>query len=218
MREPRWVRAWRIAFTILALAAVVRGVLRDEDGVANALSMFTYQSNTFEALVLLGGAFLAPGVIGSVRWDRLRGAAVMYSVTTFLVYGFLIEGFYNPFASDHYWTSTVLHQVIPAVLVLDLIARPFANRLTWRSTLLWTIYPIAYLVFSLIRGAFTGWYPYDFINPNEVGGYGGVVLYSIAITAGFFAIGSLIIGISNRLHRQPASASPVTVPSGPAPS
>ncbi len=194
MNEPMWLRVYRVAFGLLALIAVVRSFPRfDEGGTADFFSMFTYQSNTFGGLVLLGGAFLAPAVIGSLRWDRLRGAAVMYAVTTFVVYGFLLDGFYNPFNTDHYWTSTVLHQVMPVALVLELILRPFSNRLEWRTTLLWMIYPITFLVYSLIRGAITGWYPYDFLDPGETGGYGGVAVTSIAITVGFFAIGLLVI-------------------------
>jgi hypothetical protein len=209
MNEPMWLRAYRIAFGMLALVAVVRSFPRfDEGGTVDFFSMFTYQSNAFEGLVVLGGAFLGPAMISSVRWDRFRGAAVMYTVTTFLVYGFLIEGFYNPFNSDHYWTSTVLHQVIPVALVLELILRPFANRLDWRTTLLWMAYPITFLVYSLIRGAITDWYPYDFLDPNDSGGYGSVARTSVAITVGFFAIGSLLVWVSQRHHR----ALPVELP------
>lgn len=197
MHEPAWLRVYRVAFGLLALVAVVRSFPRfDEGGTADFFSMFTYQSNVFEGLVLLGGAFLAPAVLGSVRWDRLRAAAVMYAVTTFLVYGLLLDGFYNPLSAEHYWTSTVLHQVMPVVLVLELILRPFSNRLSWRTALIWMVYPIAFLAYSLVRGAITGWYPYDFLDPNESGGYGGVALTSVAITVGFLAIGLLLVAAS----------------------
>lgn len=205
MNEPLWLRAYRVAFGLLALIAVVRSFPRfDKGGTADFFSMFTYQSNVFEGLVLLGGAVLAPATIASVRWDRLRGAAVMYGVTTFVVYGLLLDGFYNPFSSEHYWTSTVLHQVMPVALVLELILRPFANRLSWRTTFLWMIYPIAFLAYSLVRGAIVDWYPYDFLDPDEVGGYGGVALTSVAITIGFLAIGLLVVGITRWRGGAPA--------------
>lgn len=205
MNEPLWLRAYRVAFGLLALIAVVRSFPRfDKGGTADFFSMFTYQSNVFEGLVLLGGAVLAPATIASVRWDRLRGAAVMYGVTTFVVYGLLLDGFYNPFSSEHYWTSTVLHQVMPVALVLELILRPFANRLSWRTTFLWMIYPVAFLAYSLVRGAIVDWYPYDFLDPDEVGGYGGVALTSAAITIGFLAIGLLVVGITRWRGGAPA--------------
>jgi hypothetical protein len=211
VNEPTWVRVYRLLFGLLALAAVVRSFPRWDDGsTADFLSMFTYQSNTFEGLVLLGGVFLPPAVLSSVNWDRVRGAAVMYAVTTFVVYGLLLDGFYNPFSSDHYWTSSVLHQVIPVALVLELLLRPFANRLDWRSTRIWMIYPLAFVAYSLIRGEIVDWYPYDFLDPRESGGYGSVALYSIAITIGFVAIGSLLVWISHRHHVAMPTEPPAT--------
>jgi len=200
--EPTWVRVYRSVFGLLALVAVVRSFPRwDEGGTVDFLSMFTYQSNTFEGLVLLGGVVLPPAMLASIGWDRVRGAAVMYGVTTFVVYGALLEGFYNPFDSDHYWTTTVLHQVMPVALVVELLLRPLANRLDWRTIFFWMVYPIAFLAYSLIRGAIVDWYPYDFLDPNEAGGYGAVALYSVAITIGFVAVGSLLIWVSQRHHR-----------------
>jgi hypothetical protein len=206
MNEPIWVRAWRIGFALLAIVALIAKYPRDNDPWHVYFSKFSYQTNAFAALVLLGGAFLAPAVIRSVRWDLLRGAAVMYLVTTFIVYGFLVNSFDNPFDTTRHWTHTVVHQVIPVVLVLDLLIRPFANRLRWHAALLWTVYPVAYLVWSMVRGAIDGWYPYDFIDPGEAG-WGGVALNTIGITIGFLALGLLIVWFSH-WYRRPRHHTP----------
>jgi hypothetical protein len=139
-------------------------------------------------------------VIRSVRWDLLRGAAVMYLITTFIVYGFIVNSFDNPFDTTRHWTHTVVHQVMPVAMVLDLLMRPFANRLQWRDAVRWTVYPIAYLLWSMARGQLDGWYPYDFIDPDEVG-WGGVVTYTIGITAGFLALGLLVVAVSHWRRR-----------------
>ena len=54
----------------------------------------------------------------------------------------------------------------------------------------------------------SAWYPYDFIDPGEVGGYGGVALYSLGITAGFLAVALVVILGSNhrRVPELPAAA------------
>ena len=197
MNEPLWIRTYRVAFALLAIVALVAKYPRDNDPWHIYFSKFSYQSNAFAALVLLGGAFLAPTVIRSVRWDVLRGAAVMYLVTTFIVYGFLVNSFDNPFTTTRHWTHTVVHQVIPVVIVLDLLIRPFANRLRWSDALRWTVYPIVYLGWSLVRGAIDGWYPYDFIDPAEVG-WSGVALNTAGVTFGFVALGLLIVWFSHR--------------------
>lgn len=49
------------------------------------------------------------------------------------------------------------------------------------------IYPLAWTVLTLIRGALDGWYPYPFLDPAN-GGYGAVVTTTVGIVVGFFVI------------------------------
>ena len=215
MNEPLWIRAYRVAFALLALAAVIRRFWFDDEGTMNYFSKFTYHTNTFAALVLLGGAFLAPNVIRSLRWDVVRGAAVMYGVTTFVVYGFLVNSFDNPFDTSRHWTHTVLHQLIPVVLVIDFLIRPFVNRLSWSTAAAWMVYPVAYLAYSLTRGAVIDWYPYDFINPAEAGGWDAVAINVIGVTAGFLTLGLVLVWVSHLYHRRPTAM--MTTPASPGP-
>ncbi len=214
MDQPLWIRSYRVAFALLAFAALVGKYVHDTDGLARYLSKFTIQSNAIGMVVLLAGAFLGSRTGRSPGWTRVRGAAVMYLMTTGIVYGLLLDGFDNPFTSDRHWTHTLLHQVMPIVMVLDLVIRPLVHRLTWRDALKWTGYPILFLVYSLIRGAVVDWYPYDFINPTEVGGYDGVALYSAGITAGFLAVAMLIVWVSHVLSGLPPPHPATPMPGG----
>lgn len=65
--------------------------------------------------------------------------------------------------------------------------RPPARMPTWRDVGVEFVFPLAYVVYSLARGASIGWYPYPFLNPAIVGGYGGVALYVVGIIATFLA-------------------------------
>jgi hypothetical protein len=47
-------------------------------------------------------------------------------------------------------------------------------------TLLWLAFPLAYVVYSLIRGHSSHWYPYPFLDPGPRG-YTGVIQSSIGI-------------------------------------
>jgi hypothetical protein len=128
---------------------------------------------------------------------------VTYLVVTFIVYGTLLGGFTNPLTTDRHWNHTVLHQVIPVTLVIDLLVRPFIARLPWTSIATWAVYPVLFLAYSLIRGGIVDWYPYDFIDPREVGGYDGVGLYSLGVTAAFVVVGiaTMLIGERRLLGR-----------------
>ena len=39
------------------------------------------------------------------------------------------------------------------------------------------IFPVLYLLYVVLRGHSLDWYPYPFLNPATVGGYGIVALY-----------------------------------------
>jgi len=62
------------------------------------------------------------------------------------------------------------------------------------------VFPLAYLVYSLVRGPIVGWYPYPFLDPGKVGGYPGVALYAVGITLGFFLFVWLIVALGQRVR------------------
>jgi hypothetical protein len=53
------------------------------------------------------------------------------------------------------------------------------------------IYPLAWVGFSLVRGAMTGWWPYPFLDPTGPNGVTGVVVYVAGIAA-FMAFNAFI--------------------------
>ena len=59
-------------------------------------------------------------------------------------------------------------------------------------------HPIAWAAYTMIRGAIVGWYPYPFLNPGiEPGvGYGGVLVYVIAIAAFILLMGAGVLALS----------------------
>lgn len=196
MNEPLWIRAYRLTFGLLVLWALYTSFNRTDETPLQWASAFTHEANFYVGVLFLAGAFLSAGILASPRWDHLRGAAVVYLVITFFVYGFLIREFDNPFTTTRHWTHTVLHQVMPLVVVVEALIHPYFHRIPWRMSLVWTIYPAIYFAYSMIRGAFVDWYPYDFINPDEVGGYDGVALYAVGILAGFAGVSLLVVALS----------------------
>jgi len=58
----------------------------------------------------------------------------------------------------------------------------------------------------LIRGAIVGWYPYPFLNPENVGGYSGVAAYIIGIMVVFVVASWSLLTLGNKLNRNVAVA------------
>ncbi len=168
-------------------------------------SEFTYQSNLLVAIVLvIGGLFLVADIQARHWWDLVRGAMVTYTATTFVVYRFLVEGTRtSPDGISYYeqWASDVLHIWVPLFVLIDWILDPPDATITWRQAAIWPLYPIGFCVYSLIRGPIVDWYPYDFLDPAEAGGWAGVALYVVAITAGFLAFSAAVAAIGNLRRR-----------------
>jgi hypothetical protein len=204
MRKQSIVAGYRVVFAVLgivAMATQLEKVWDRPNNPANFFSFFTIESNILAAAVLLYGA-ARPSMVGrSQTLDLVRGAAVLYMTVTFIVYGVLLSGYQEELQTTIPWVDTVVHRVLPIVLFLDWIIDPPDNALTWRRALpFWLAPPAAYLVYSLIRGPIVDWYPYPFLNPDEVGGYAGVAAYAVGITL-MAALGTwLIVWIGHRIR------------------
>jgi hypothetical protein len=76
--------------------------------------------------------------------------------------------------------------------------------LKWKDILRWIIYPIVYLFVVLIRGAFSGFYPYPFIDVRE-DGYINVLLYGVGLITAFLLLSLLFVAIGKLMSRTSAN-------------
>ena len=145
------------------------------------LSFFTIQSNLLAAFVLSAEAAGGLGM-SHRRRDSLRGALVLYLGITGVVYACLlarlpmVQQIVNP------WADLVLHYGMPIWILIDWLISPPSSRISFKRALKWLIYPLTYLFLTLLRGAWTDWYPYPFLNPNSPGGWPSVAIVCTVIT------------------------------------
>jgi hypothetical protein len=203
MNNSRIVRSYRLGFALLTLVAIVYqysvGERRVDFVPANFFSFFTIQSNLIAAGVFLYRSLRPQSEDQpSDGMDLLRGAAVAFMTTTFI--GLLLSGYEDALQTSEPWVNTVLHKLFPLVVVFDwLIDRP-DSRIPFRRALIWAAYPVLYLVYSLTRGPLVDWYPYPFLDPNQAGGYAGVLATSVGIALGFVVITWIIVMFGQRLR------------------
>lgn len=198
------VRAARLVLGLLGFGTVIVNMfivagLPEGLHLGNYLSFFTNQANLFAGAVLVVG-----GVVPADRlppwWDGLRGAAVVYLLVTLIVFAVLLEGL--PTAGTITpWVNTVVHRLMPVVLVLDWLLIPAAQPARWWRPLAWLAYPVGYLGYSLLRGAVVDWYPYPFLDPRGPSGYAGLVGSAGAVVVGCFAA-ALVLDQVGRLRRR----------------
>lgn len=202
------IALYRAIFGALAFVAI--GVqLTDLAGKGtldpvNYFSYFTIDSN------VIGGALL---LIGAARWrqpgsatmDLLRGAAVVYLSVTGVVFSLLLSGTDVDTAIP--WVNAVVHEVMPIVIVVDWLVDPPWTRLSYREGLLWLGFPAVWIIYTLVRGAMVGRYPYPFLDPAN-GGYASVAGYCVAILVGMTAFCAVVVWVGNAIGRRMRPALP----------
>jgi hypothetical protein len=196
----------RLFFGLLTLAAIGRQlIIQIQSGfsVVNFFSYFTNLSNLFAAAVMIIGATsLLRHREPTTTDDIIRGTSVVCMALVGIVFSALLRdvdlGHLLP------WVNTVVHYTMPVVVVLDWLYQPPQSKLAVKHIAYWLIFPMFYLAYSIIRGAIVGFYAYPFFNPDKVGGYGGVLLYSVAILAVFLFVGWLLLTLGNKLKQKVA--------------
>jgi hypothetical protein len=198
----------RLAFGALTFASIAAELVSIAStgnlDLINYFSYFTILSNIIGASLLL---------VGAARWradrsatlDRLRGAAVVYLSVTFIVFALLLSNTDVDLAIP--WVNSVLHEIIPIVVLLDWLIDPPIARLSLRQGLIWLSFPALWIVYVLIRGALIGRYPYPFLDPTH-GGYGSVAAYCLGILILMAAICAITVWLGNQARdRGPGSLS-----------
>jgi hypothetical protein len=204
--KQKIVGVLRVAFGALGLVALTVGYDRDfhTGDAVNFFFYFTDLSNLFGACVLVYGGFAGLRGRAGVP-DLVRGAAALYLVITGLVYWTLLANTIN--AQTIGWENDVVHGVMPAVLVLDWLVSPPARRLGFGKASRWLAFPILYLAVSLLRGPIVRWWPYDFLDPTQPGGYAHVTTWSFIVTGIFVVFMLLITWVGNQLGSSSGSPS-----------
>ena len=188
---------YRLGFALLTLAAIVTQLVTlaragTLDPV-NYLTYFTVDSNLIASILFL---------VGAARWrsersptlDLLRGGAVVYMSVTGVVFAVLLSGTNVDTAIP--WVNSVVHELMPIVVVVDWLLDPPQTRLTLKQGALWLGYPLVWIVYELIRGSITGKYHYPFLNPANAG-YGAVAFYTVAILVVMLVFCLVVVWLGN---------------------
>ncbi|WP_323119834.1 Pr6Pr family membrane protein [Burkholderia alba] len=200
MKKTHFVTAYRLLGCALILSATGYNLsLRwNTPGfrLSNFFSYFTQLSNLYAAAVLLAGAWLIARP-PAPRLESARGAAVLYMSITGIVYELLLAHADSILHTTPPYTNWILHRIMPVVVLLDWLYVAPLVRLRGSHVLRWLAFPIAYLVYTLVRGPLVDWYPYPFVDPRTHG-YMNVVWHCGAITLGGIAFAALVVWLGNR--------------------
>ena len=168
--------------------------------IIQIISFYTIQTNLLIA-VGLTAILLKPASAWGRFFSRtsVLTSIAVYIIIVGLIYNVILkslvqlEGLFK-------LTDFLLHTVSPIVyLIFWLLFVPKEN-IKWNQILPWAIFPLLYLVYSLIRGAISGDYPYPFINAAKLG-YGQVAVNSVGVLVVFLVLSGVFIGISRVVRK-----------------
>jgi hypothetical protein len=209
----------RVLIAALIVAAIVAQLIRSVGnwnktglsvgfGFTNFFSFFTIESNVFSVAVCLIGAILVFAKRSDPRWFSVfRVVVVTYMAVTGVVYNLLLRGVELPQGTTVIWSNEVLHVVACAYMVLDWLFAPGRPVLPWRTIRAIIVFPLVWVVYTLIRAPLTtelnyggkAFYPYPFLNPSLAHeGYWSVLFYVVLIAMVVCGAGAAAIWVSRR--------------------
>lgn len=171
----------------------------------NLLRYFTIQSNFFVTFAMI---FVLYYMRKKTNPNRIINIFILCSgiwiFITGLAYHFLLSATSHP-TGVFYVANLLLHYVTPISMFIFFLFFISTTKKDRQVPLYSTIYPIIYCLVSLIRGHFSGYYPYWFLNPNKpypngCGSMSAVLLYIVLLTASFIIVGYLLLLIKKIIH------------------
>ena len=146
---------------------------------------FTMLGNILVAMAF--AAPLLPAFPGAGFFNRpgVRSAVAVYIIVVDVIFYLLLRTVYDP-AGLGAVLNVLLHYLMPPLYVLDWLAFTPKQDLRYRQIPYWQIFPIAYAIVIMLRGALTGYYPYPFLDAGKYG-YGPIAI-NIAVLSAFFIL------------------------------
>lgn len=207
----RGLGLFRLAIAVLEIVALVANyqyVLRFPlFASVNFFSYFTIQSAMLAVATLLVAAWFAWFRPRDPVWlGVFRTMVTVYLLVSGVVFALIaVQASSRDYRLDVPWSDTLLHFVVP---VLALIAWTVDALIAvnppvpWSTIWLVLLLPSAWLVYTLLRGAQLGWYPYFFLDESQVGGYVGVLAYCAIVLLIFVAITAILVSVHRTLERR----------------
>jgi hypothetical protein len=207
--EPASGRTWFGLTALLVLSGIIVQVIvtADAEGVAfhtpltrglNVFAFFTIQAN------------LIVGATSLLLWlDPSRSSTVfkvfrLTGIVAIAITGIVFHAVLKHLLDLESWAlvaDNILHTVVPILSVaLWLIYGPrglTSRRIMWLSVL----FPVSWLVFTLIRGEIVGFYPYPFVNVAALG-YVRVLINCVWVSVLYLGVAAGATALDGRLVRR----------------
>ncbi|AHF14329.1 Pr6Pr family membrane protein [Niabella soli] len=162
--------------------------------ITRFFSFFTILTNIMTAV------FFTTQALGKRKYKAGALTAITVYITIVgLVYQVLLRHLWAPTGLQK-MVDELLHSVIPVLAIFYWYRYEDRHHVLYRQIAGWLLYPLAYLVYILIRGHFSGFYPYPFVDVVQLG-LGQVLINAFFLFILFGVIAVLFIFIGKRVKK-----------------
>lgn len=216
-----WTILRAVVVVLIGAAVIAQAIASIGDAAESGRDVATTAVNFFSFFTVLSNVATVVVMAWAVVWFLTRrdastepralavsiAAVSSYMIVTGIVYNVLLRNIVLPQGGEPIpWSNEILHVVGPVFLLADVFLAPHRRLLRWRAIGEIVIFPIVWVLYTLIRGPLTTspitgdswWYPYPFLNPNLEGGYGSVVAYVAGISVAIAAVAAFVVWMTRR--------------------
>jgi hypothetical protein len=167
----------------------------------NFFSYFTILTNILAALALTLPVIAPQSAFGQFfSKPTVRTAITAYIIIVMTIVYFVLRHLTNVTGWDSV-ADVILHYVMPILFVIDWLFLVPRETLKPKDTFGWLAYPIVYLIWTYIHGAYSGFYPYPFLNNSELG-IARVLLNEAGLLIVFLMLGFILVTGGRLLDKQ----------------
>jgi hypothetical protein len=188
--------AW-FALVVQLVVSIRLGIARGGGwafGLWMYVAFFTVTTNLIVAIASLAVAVAPASRVGRAlgNADSMTGISASIILVA-ITYNAILAGLWRP-SGWQLIADLALHDVVPVLfVVLWWIAVP-RRSVVLRRAALWAIYPVVYFAYAMIRGVLTDFYPYPFINVDQLGVV-AVAINALGVLLAFFVILGILIAL-----------------------
>ena len=163
-------------------------------------SFFTILTNMLVAVCLTSVVVRHKTMEGFFSSPITLSAVTVYILIVGLVYNLVLRSTWSP-QGLQMLVDELLHAVIPVFVFVFWLLFVRKDELKGGIVYRWLLFPFAYLIFILLRGSSSGFYPYPFINVPVIG-YTKVINNTLILMGVFLLFSFLLVGLAKLLLRK----------------
>ena len=182
--------AWLAVILQLYLQIINRTTAVSE-ALIRFFSYFTILTNIIVAVCFTALALQKGKAFNIFNNPGRLTAITVYILIVGLVYNLVLRSLWQP-QGLQLIVDNLLHSVTPLLTLIYWFVYTSTQNINWKEPLAWMAYPLFYLIYVMIRGSFSDFYPYFFIDVSKLG-YSKAFTNAVYVTLGFLIVSYLLI-------------------------